>query len=592
MKGNAAAEGFTPMQKSFSMGAPLPPKPPGAGGGESPKIGDLNIGSMRDLKAANLEPLYDLVDAREEIYVQRLREAVAIKGVSAWVDHRPKIVEMIHWAKTWAEKLGCSEATLHDNPKLGEDPTLPPILCVTFDCELDLPPETVRTVCAYGHLDVQPAKVEDGWDTEPFVLTELADGRLCGRGASDDKGPALSWLWAVEAHRKLKLKLPVRLKLLFEGMEEYGSEGLPEFVARESRRPKRRVDAKKAEILLNFKDAGWLADVDHFVISDNQWLSKTTPCLTYGLRGVAYFEAIVSGPGQDLHSGVYGGSVHEPMSDLVHLLGTLRKPPKAGGMHHERIRIPGILDDVPPVTDEERKMYDTLDFDPAQYHAQDVTPGAAMEGDTKEAILMARWRWPTLSIHGIEGAFADPGAKTVIPRRVSGKFSLRLVPDMEPEKISALVCDYATKAWAEEVGSPYDLDVKCIHAGPAWSSRTDHPNYVAASRAVERVYKKPPDLTREGGSIPVANWLQDATGINVLLLPTSASNDGAHAQNEKWDKRNLTNAIKILSTYLHEISKLVGPRPALCRCDPPTPEELATPGFFSFAKGFKCKCEI
>ena len=122
--------------------------------------------------------------------------------------------------------------------------------------------------------------------------------------------------------------------------------------------------------------------------------------------------------------------------------------------------------------------------------------------------------------------------------------------------------------------------------------RTDHPNYVAASRAVTKVFGKPPDLTREGGSIPVANWLADATGMNVLLLPTSASNDGAHAQNEKWDKVNVTNAVKVLGTYLHEISKLVGPRPALCKCAPPTAEDLAKPGFFAFAKGFRCKCEL
>ena len=143
-------------------------------------------------------------------------------------------------------------------------------------------------------------------------------------------------------------------------------------------------------------------------------------------------------------------------------------------------------------------------------------------------------------------------------------------------------------------------------------SRTDHPNYVAASRAVTKVFGKPPDLTREGGSIPVANWLADATGMNVLLLPTSASNDGAHAQNEKrrlgvlepatrhrrdtsprrWDKEAPVNAVKILGTYLHEISKLVGPRPALCKCAPPTAEDLAKPGFFAFAKGFRCKCEL
>ena len=135
-----------------------------------------------------------------------------------------------------------------------------------------------------------------------------------------------------------------------------------------------------------------------------------------------------------------------------------------------------------------------------------------------------------------------------MPRRVSGKFSIRLVPDMEPEKTGELVKKHLERMWAEEVGSKYKLTVNMIHGGPAWVSSTDHPNYVAATRAVEKVFKRPPDLTREGGSIPVANWLADATGMNVLLLPTSASNDGAHAQNEKWDKTHLVNAGKVLAT--------------------------------------------
>lgn len=245
---------------------------------------------------------------------------------------------------------------------------------------------------------------------------------------------------------------------------------------------------------------------------------------------------------------------------------------------------------MPPVTDAERETYATLDFDVAQYNREDVT-GAQLENATNEKTLMARWRFPTLSIHGIEGAFSDAGAKTVLPGRVSGKFSIRQVPNMESLKTEKLVANYLTEQWAA-LGSKYALEVKMVHGGPAWVSRTDHPNYVAASRAVTKVFGKAPDLTREGGSIPVANWLADATGMNVLLLPTSASNDGAHAQNEKWDRTNCTNAIKVLATYLHEISKLVGPRPALCKCAPPTAEDLAKPGFFAFAKGFSCKCEI
>ena len=464
------------MKKASTM--PTSPRAPPA----PPSVDALRIGDMADLRAQDLSKLYTFAEDREEIYISRLREAVAIKGVSAWVENRPKIVEMLEWAKAWAERLGAAEARFVENPKKGEDATLPPLLLITFAAETNLPHDKVRTVCAYGHLDVQPAKRDDGWDSEPFVLTETADGRLVGRGASDDKGPALSWLWVVEAHRKLNMKLPVRLKLLYEGMEEFGSEGLHEFVAKEAVPPQPRFNDAKREITLDFKNAGWLSDVDHFVISDNQWLAKKTPCLTYGLRGVAYFEVIVSGPAQDLHSGVYGGSVHEPLNDLIHLLATLRHPPSFNGMHHERIRVPGLLDDVPPVTDEERAKYATLDFDVEQYNREDVT-GARLENATNEKTLMARWRFPTLSIHGIEGAFSDPGAKTVLPRRVSGKFSIRQVPNMTSSRTEELVTSYLESQWAA-LGSKYALEVKMVHGGPAWVSRTDHPNYVAASRAL------------------------------------------------------------------------------------------------------------
>ena len=146
-------------------------------------------------------------------------------------------------------------------------------------------------------------------------------------------------------------------------------------------------------------------------------------------------------------------------------------------MHHERIRVPGLLDDVPPVTDEERAKYATLDFDVEQYNREDVT-GARLENATNEKTLMARWRFPTLSIHGIEGAFSDPGAKTVLPRRVSGKFSIRQVPNMTSSRTEALVTSYLESQWAA-LGSKYALEVKMVHGGPAWVSRTDHPNYVA-----------------------------------------------------------------------------------------------------------------
>ena len=180
-----------------------------------------------------------------------------------------------------------------------------------------------KTLLVYGHYDVQPALKSDGWATDPFELVEDASGRMFGRGSTDDKGPVIAWLWILQAHQQLGVPLPVNLRFVFEGMEESGSTGLDEYVHSAAK--------------------GLLADVDCVCISDNYWLGKTKPCLTYGLRGVSYYTIEVSGPGKDLHSGLYGGAVHEPMTDLIALMGRLVDP-------RGTILIPGITDSVAPLT--------------------------------------------------------------------------------------------------------------------------------------------------------------------------------------------------------------------------------------------------
>ena len=282
-----------------------------------------------------------------------------------------------------------------------------------------------KTVCVYGHLDVQPASKEDGWDTEPFVLTEK-DDKLYGRGSTDDKGPALSWLWIIEAHQELGIELPVNIKILFEGMEEFGSDGLFETIQEEA------------------KPGKFLNDVDFFCISDNYWVGKTKPCITYGLRGLAYFQLSVQGCEQDLHSGVFGGTVHEAMTDLVKLMATLTDS-------DGKILVDGVMDDVKPVTPEEEELYAPIQFELEEYKSECKVKSVSNKllHNDKKSLLMARWRFPTLSLHGIEGAFSGGGAKTVIPATVIGKFSLRLVPDQKPDQIEKAVRTHIEKEFAK-----------------------------------------------------------------------------------------------------------------------------------------------
>ncbi|CAK8695394.1 unnamed protein product [Clavelina lepadiformis] len=472
---------------------------------------------------AHLEKVFQYIDDNQKLYVKRLSDVVAIQSVSAEAEKRGEVIRMVEHTADELRKLGAT-AELVDVGKQtmpdGQVIPLPPIILATLGND-----PKKKTLCVYGHLDVQPAKLEDGWDTEPFVLTEV-DGKFYGRGSTDDKGPVLCWLNCIEAYQKLGIEVPVNLKFCFEGMEESGSEGLD-------------------ELIMSRKDT-FFADVDYVCISDNYWLGKKKPCITYGLRGICYFFCEVQCSTKDLHSGVFGGSVHEGMSDLVAIMSSLVD--KKG-----KILIPGINESVAAVTDDELVSYDPIDFDLEEYR-KDVGVERLLH-DKKEEILMHRWRFPSLSLHGIEGAFDGAGAKTVIPRKVIGKFSIRLVPDQEPEEIKKHVFAHVEKVFAER-GSPNKLKIEMGHGGKPWVSDFNHPHYMAGRKAMKKVFGMEPDLTREGGSIPVTLTFQEATGKNVMLLPVGACDDGAHSQNEKLDRANYINGIKVMATYIHEVGLL------------------------------------
>lgn len=472
-----------------------------------------------------MDAFFAYVDAHQEEYIARLAEAVAIDSVSAEPERRPKVLEMVDWTAAWATKLGAKTVAKVDigtqNHPSGQVLPLPPILLIDFGHN-----PSKRTVCVYGHLDVQPANKSDGWDSEPFVLTER-DGALWGRGATDDKGPVIGWFWAIEAYHALGLDIPVNIKMCLEGMEEAGSEGLDELIFAEATK--------------------FFGDVDYFCISDNYWLGKKKPCITYGLRGICYFMCEIEGSTKDLHSGVFGGTVHEPMIDLSHIFASLVDS-------HGHIQIPGISELVRPLTDAETQLYKPIDFDPEEFRQETGAVGKLIH-DSKEQLLMHRWRYPSLSIHGVEGAFYGSGCKTVIPRKVTGKFSIRLVPDMTPDDVTSKVKEHVEGVFAK-LNSPNKLRVFNEHGGKPFLSDISHPNYVAGARAIKAVYGVEPDFTREGGSIPVAVSFQVATGKNVMLLPIGRSDDGAHSQNEKLDRLNYINGIKLLGAYFTELSKL------------------------------------
>lgn len=235
------------------------------------------------------------------------------------------------------------------------------------------------------------------------------------------------------------------------------------------------------------------------------------------------------------------------MADLVHLLNTLLD--KDGN-----ILVTGLHDDVAELTPKEAALYDDIEFDVEEYKAS-VGSQQLLHKEDKVKLLQHRWRFPSLSIHGLEGAFSEPGCKTVIPRKVIGKFSIRIVPNQTPEKVEQVVVAYLNQQWKIR-DSKNKMKAYMYHGGRAWLSDPDDPNYVAGRKATKHVYGVDPDLTREGGSIPVTLTLQEMTGRSVILLPVGAGDDGAHSQNEKIDIRNYIEGTKLLGAYLYEVAQL------------------------------------
>ncbi|KAI4109944.1 MAG: hypothetical protein L6R37_000294 [Teloschistes peruensis] len=473
--------------------------------------------------APQLDAYFKQVDTLAESFIDRLRKAVAIPSISADEARRPDVVKMSEYLASELKALGCTVQARPLGPQPGKPHLqLPPVIVARHGSD-----KARRTILVYGHYDVQPALKEDGWNTDPFTLSVDDKGRMYGRGSTDDKGPVLGWLNVLQAHRDAGMELPVNLLMCFEGMEEYGSEGLDDFIQQEC------------------KKGGWFEEADAVCISDNYWLGTEKPCLTYGLRGCNYYSVEIQGPGQDLHSGVFGGTAQEPMTDLVRVLGKLVEI-------DGHIAIPGINEMVAPLTEEEKGLYSGISY--TMDNLYESLGSKTSVHESKEQVLMARWRYPSLSIHGVEGAFSAPGAKTVIPAKVIGKFSIRTVPDMESDKVDAAVFKYVKNEFAK-LGSKNKLDVSLQHAGPWWVASPKHWNFSAAGKAVERVFNVQPDLTREGGSIPVTITFEQATGKNVLLLPMGSSTDAAHSINEKLDRRNYIEGTKLLGAYLHYVAE-------------------------------------
>lgn len=272
------------------------------------------------------------------------------------------------------------------------------------------------------------------------------------------------------------------------------------------------------------------------------------PCITYGARGSLPYEIIVTGGTRDLHSGDHGGAIKEPLDDLLWILGSLKGPQGfiADG-------IPGVMEDVMERSPEEGEAYSQMNFSLEGYRNGSGMP-FLLYPESKEDTLMARWRYPSLTVHGVEGAWAETGFNTVIPSRVRGKFSVRIVPNQNADKVGSVLESWLRAKW-EERHSPHRFEVKPLKFARPWLGERNHWNFRAATAAVKRIYGQDPQYIRGGGSIPVIIVLEELTGKNVVLIPMGQSDDAAHGQNEKISIRNYIQGTKVFAAYFMELGK-------------------------------------
>jgi len=432
---------------------------------------------------------------------EELDEFLRIESVSADPDRADDVRRAAEWITAELDRIGFEHVSLHETS--GH-----PVVTGEW---LHAGPER-PTVLVYCHYDVQPADPLAEWVRPPFDPRH-EDGRVYARGVGDDKGQIFIHLKAAEAWMASAGRLPVNLRLFFEGDEEVGSEPVDEFIA------------EHPELLA----------ADLCVVSDTGMQDDNgTPAITYGLRGIAYFEVRVSGPFQDLHSGGYGGAIANPATVLVQMLASLHD-------EHGRITIPGFYDTVRPLTDADRAASAAVPFDADEFRELTGVPGlwSGEEGFTAAERISVR---PTLDINGIWGGYSGEGAKTIIPAWAAAKFSTRLVPDQDYHDIERMVVEHMRRIAPPEVR----VEVRVIHGGAPALTPLDHPAVEVAARALEDAFGKPPVFLRSGGSIPVVAALEAHVGLSSVLVGFASPNGNFHAPNEWMPVANLEGGMDAL----------------------------------------------
>lgn len=454
----------------------------------------------------SLEALDAYLESHKERFEEELKSLIRIPSISAQPTHAADVVKAAEFVRENFRAMGMPAQLI---PTAGHP--------LVYAERLDAPGRP--TVLIYGHYDVQPPEPLEPWLSPPFEPT-IRDGNLYARGATDDKGQMFTHLKAVEAWLKTVGKLPVNVKFLIEGEEEVGGVNLETYMA------------QYAEHLR----------CDYAVISDTSQFAPGMPAITYGLKGLAYFELNLFGAREDLHSGMFGGAVANPCNALATILASLKGP-------DGRILLPGFYDQVRPLEDWERQAFAALPFDEAAFLAKLGVP--SLEGEVGYTTVERKWARPTCDINGIYGGYAGPGPKTVLPRMAGAKFSFRLVPDQEPSAIAR-----SLRAHLQAVCPPgVTTELIEYSSAPAVLVDTKSAGFQAAARAIEMGFGATPVFIREGGSIPVVGLIKKHLGVDTLLLGWGQNDDNLHGPNEKFSLADFHKGIKSSAYLLAELAK-------------------------------------
>ncbi len=447
-----------------------------------------------------MEHVKKYIEENKDRFLSELFELISIPSISSIQDHKEDMVKAAEQWKKFILAAGADKAEVmpsDGNPVVyGEkiiDPKKP-------------------TVLVYGHYDVMPVDPIELWKSDPFK-PEVRDGKIYARGADDDKGQAFMHAKAFELMVKTST-LPCNVKFMIEGEEEIGSPNLGKFC-------EKHKEMLKADVIL---------------VSDTSMIAQDIPSITSGLRGLAYMEVEVIGPNRDLHSGLYGGAVANPINVLARMIAQLQD-------ENFKITVPGFYDDVIEVSLTERAEMAKAPFNLNAYKQSiDISEIEGEDGYTTPERTGIR---PSLDVNGIWGGYTGEGAKTVIPSKAYAKISMRLVPNQDHKKIAELFEKYF------ESIAPKSVKVKVteLHGGFPYVSPTDMVAYLAAEKAYTETFGKKPVPVRSGGSIPIISTFEKILGLKSILMGFGLESDAIHSPNENYPLFNFYKGIETIPYF-------------------------------------------